>query len=149
MIDGMSLHELQLESRTVGLERFTARDYRPGPVTHIVLFGYAPTTTDEQKADVARRFHALADTERDGSPYIVSITSGAQISGETAPGGFDYGFVVTFASLGDRNYYVGEPVVTDPAFYDPVHHEFKAFVGPLLRKGSDGALVFDFVAPLA
>lgn len=146
MIDTMSLAELQEESRAVGLERFTARDYRPRLVTHIVLFAFAPTTTDEQKADVARRFHALADTPRDGSPYIVSITSGAQISGEVAPGGLEYGFVVTFASLGDRNFYVGEPVVTDPAFFDPVHHEFKSFVGPLLREGSECVLVFDFAA---
>lgn len=142
----MSLTELQQESRSVGLERFTARDYGPGPVTHIVLFAYRATTTPEQKAEVARRFHALADSPRDGAPYIVSITSGAQISGETAPGGFEYGFVVTFASLGDRNYYVGEPVVTDPAFFDPVHHEFKSFVAPLLREGAEGVLVFDFAA---
>jgi len=142
----MSLTELQQESRSVGLERFTAPDYGPGPVTHIVLFAYRATTTAEQKAEVARRFHALADSPRDGAPYIVSITSGAQISGETAPGGFEYGFVVTFASLGDRNYYVGEPVVTDPAFFDPVHHEFKSFVAPLLREGAEGVLVFDFAA---
>lgn len=142
----MSLAELQQESRAVGLEQFTARTYRPGLVTHIVLFGFAPTTTAEQKADVARRFHALADTPRDGAPYIVSITSGAQVSGEAALGGFEHGFVVTFASLGDRNFYVGEPVVTDPGFFDPVHHEFKSFVGPLLREGSGGVLVFDFVA---
>jgi len=142
----MSLAELQEESHDVGLERFTASDYRPGLVTHIVLFAYAPTTTEEQKSEVARRFHSLAESRRNGAPYIVSITSGAQISGEVAPGGYESGFVVTFESLGDRNFYVGEPVVTDSAYFDAVHHEFKSFVGPLLREGPEGVLVFDFVA---
>ena len=53
----------------------------------------------------------------------------------------EQGFVVTFASAGDRNYYVGEPVISDSRFIDPVHADFKAFVGPLLAPG--GVLVFD------
>jgi hypothetical protein len=44
------------------------------------------------------------------------------------------------ASQGDRNFYVGEPIVADPAHFDHEHAAFKAFVGPLLA----GAQVFDF-----
>jgi hypothetical protein len=137
--------DLLAELASVGTERFTASDYRPGEVTHIVLFGYLPEVTAEQKAEVDRRFRALVETERDGAPYIVSITSGYQQSGEVAPGGLEHGFVVTFRSLGDRNFYVGEPIVSDPAFFDPVHAGFKAFVGPLLAE----AQVFDFSSGVA
>jgi hypothetical protein len=138
-----SAADLRAELEAVGVDRFTARDYRPGTVTHIVLFKYAPAATEADRAEVARRFHALAATDRGGAPYIVSITSGAQRSGEAAPGGFEHGFVVTFSSFGDRNFYVGEPIVTDPEFYDRVHAEFKEFVGPLLAPPGD-VLVFDF-----
>ena len=51
-------------------------------------------------------------------------------------------------ALRDRNYYVGNPVVTDSRFFDPAHQAFKEFVGPLLDKDAsgnvNGALVFDY-----
>ncbi|MCU1549852.1 MAG: Dabb family protein [Glaciihabitans sp.] len=140
----MSLDLLQQELESVGVERFTSRDYGVGPVTHIVLFRYAPATSVEQRADVARRFHALAATQRSGEPYILSIESGAQLSGEVAPGGFEQAFIVKFSSLGDRNFYVGEPVFADSRYYDTAHASFKEFVGPLLATAPAGALVFDF-----
>lgn len=72
-------------------------------VVHIVLFRYLASTTEEQRADVSRRFHALADSERDGARYIRSIRGGPQRSPEEAGHGFDAGFVVEFASLDDRD----------------------------------------------
>lgn len=141
----MSRTEQLEELGRIGVARFTARDYAIGTVVHIVLFRFDSAVGDEERAEVGRRFHALAAAERDGEPYIVSIVSGPQLSGEVEPGGFELAFVVTFASLGDRNYYVGEPIVADPAFFDPVHAQFKSFVGPLLAP-VDGVLVFDFVA---
>ncbi len=141
----MSLVELREELGAVGAERFTASDYGRGVVTHIVLFRYRAETSAEVREEVTRRFHALAETRRDGALYIQSITSGLQVSGETPPGGFEQAFVVTFSSLGDRNYYVGEPVVHDPRFFDSAHAAFKAFVGPLLASDPPGGvLVFDF-----
>lgn len=134
--------DVQVELNEIGAAAFTASSYRPGPVTHIVLFHYAETATADERAEVSRRFHELATTERDGERYITSIESGAQLSGEVEPGGFDEAFVVRFASLGDRNFYVGEPIVTDPAFFDEPHARFKDFVAPLLAP--DGVLVFDF-----
>ena len=141
------LTALQAELETVGAVAFTARGYRPGIVTHIVLFRYAESTSAEQRAEVSRRFHALADTERDGARYIVSIDSGEQVSGEVEPSGYDEAFVVRFASLGDRNFYVGEPIVSDPAFFDEPHARFKEFAAPQLAEA--GVLVFDFQQPAA
>jgi hypothetical protein len=130
--------------REVGAARFTAADYRPGPLRHIVLFRYRPGVTPAQRAEVIRRFLALRERcRRGGRPYIVTIEQGRQNSGEGAGGPYEQGFVVTFRSQGDRNYYVGRPIVQDAAYYDPEHEAFKAFVGPLLDR--DGALVFDYV----
>ena len=124
---------LDAELLSVGVERFTAPDYRPGEVTHIVLFRYAP---EADRAGIRDRFHALAESDR-----IVSIASGPQASAESDR--FDDAFVVTFASLGDRNFYVGEPVVSDPRYYDRAHHDFKQFVGAHLA----AVEVFDIESP--
>lgn len=136
---------LDQELAEVGPETFTARDYKPGRVVHIVLFKFDPSTSDAVKTDVTGRFLALKDAPReDGEPYIQSIDAGPQASGEEAVGAdYDLAFVVVFASVGDRNYYVGEPVVSDPRFFDGAHAAFKEYVGPLLDGGD--VLVFDIV----
>ena len=134
------------ELRAVGVRTFTAPNYKPGPVRHIVLFRYAASVTNAQKAAVRRRFLALKKLcVRGGKPYILSIAAGSQISGEGAGGGFEDGFVVAFRSQGDANYYIGSPIVTEPGFFDPAHEAFKNFVGPFLRRtaNSSGVLVFD------
>ncbi|MBW4032939.1 MAG: Dabb family protein [Acidobacteria bacterium] len=129
------------ELTEVGVERFTARDYRVGPIIHVVLFRYRPDVSQAEKDEILSRFLALAETERAGEPYIESIVGGPPMGGESAEAGFEYGFIVTFASAGDRNYYVGDPVISDTRFVDPVHADFKRFVGPFLSPG--GVLVFD------
>ncbi|TPF73880.1 Dabb family protein [Brucella gallinifaecis] len=135
------LHE---EQQKVGLRAFTASEYKPGTIQHIVLFKYKKSVTSAQIQEVRRRFLALkTEAKRNGMPYIQQIEAGAQNSGEGADKGFQEGFIVTFLSEGDRNYYVGSPVVTDPKFYDQEHQKFKTFVGPLLAN-KDGVLVFDF-----
>lgn len=134
---------LNQELEDVGVVRFTASDYKPGVVRHIVLFRYVKSATPAQIAEVKSRFLALRTlARRDGKNYILSIETGSEISGEGADQGLEQGFIVTFRSQGDRNYYVGQPVVTDSNFYDPAHQAFKDFVGPLLDQ--NGALVFDF-----
>ncbi|WP_408884418.1 Dabb family protein [Komagataeibacter xylinus] len=136
----------RLMASQVGLLRFTSAGFHRGLVRHIVLFRFLPTITDDQRAEVVRRFMALARTSRreDGSPVVVSIETGAQISGEGVDDGLQQGFVVTFRSEGDRNYYVGRPVVTDPAYFDPAHEAFKKFAAPYIVT----TLVFDYaVAP--
>nr|WP_240906593.1 Dabb family protein [Komagataeibacter xylinus] len=136
----------RLMASQVGLLHFTSAGFHSGLVRHIVLFRFLPTITDDQRAEVVRRFMALARTSRreDGSPVVVSIETGAQISGEGVDDGLQQAFVVTFRSEGDRNYYVGRPVVTDPAYFDPAHEAFKKFAAPYIVS----TLVFDYaVAP--
>jgi Stress responsive A/B Barrel Domain len=120
----------------------TAPDYRPGLVKHIVLFQYRETATPAQRQEIEDRFHALRESTRGGEEYILSIESGPQNSPEGLHRGLEHGFIVTFRSQGDRNYYLGQPLITDPDCYDSAHHEFKEFVGPYLEP--NGVLVFDF-----
>ena len=131
----------------IGLRTFTSAGFHMGTVRHIVLMRFLPTITDAQRAEVVRRFMALAQISRreDGSPVIAAIESGAQISGEGADEGLQQAFVVTFRSEGDRNYYVGRPVVNDPAYFDPAHEAFKKFAAPYII----ATVVFDYAVPSA
>jgi hypothetical protein len=131
----------------IGPAAFTAADYKPGLIRHIVCFRFAATTTAAQRAAVTERFLALQDACRrgDGSRYLLGVDTGPQRSGEGADKGLEQGFIVTLRSQGDRNYYVGSPIVTDPAWYDPAHQAFKDSLQPpgappLLAD----SLVFDF-----
>ncbi len=138
---------LSVELARVGVETFTAPDYKPSTIKHVVLFRYAAEVSGARKEEVTKRFLALKDqARRSGVPYIKAIETGAQMSGERVAHGFEQAFIVTFKSEGDRNFYVGAPVVTDPFYMDAAHAAFKKFVGPLLENGTDGVLVFDFRA---
>lgn len=138
-------HAERLIASQVGLLHFTAPTFHPGTVRHIVMFRFLPTITDAQRAEVVRRFMALRQISRrsDGSPVVTSIETGAQMSGEGLDEGLQQAFVVTFRSEGDRNYYVGRPVVTDPAYFDPAHEAFKKFAAPFIVS----TLVFDYALP--
>lgn len=128
----------------------TAPDYRPGPVKHIVLFRYASSTTQAQRHEIEERFHALQASPRNGKPYIVSIESGTQNSQEGHHHGLEHGFIVTFRSEGDRNYYVGKPLIQNSQLFDKAHDEFKKFVAShLATHETPNVLVFDFTLPQA
>lgn len=125
----------------------TASNYKPGKLQHIVLFRYDEQVTLVKRNEVVQAFLALQQAcLRDGKPYIVSIETGSQNSHEGVAHGFEDAFIVTLKSEGDRNYYVGQPFVNDPGYYDAAHQKFKEFVGPLLHKpiATTGVLVFDF-----
>ncbi len=135
---------LEKEQQAVGTNYFTASNYKPGIIQHIVLFKYKKSVTEGQITEIRKRFINLkSGAKRNGHPYIERLEAGEQNSGENAHEGFRDAFVVTFQSEGDRNYYVGTPVVNDPKFYDPSHQEFKVFVGQFLAE-KNGVLVFDF-----
>ena len=135
---------MEEELKTVGPSRFIDQAYKTGIVRHVVLFRYKRAVSKEVRKEVTRRFLDLQKSPRNGQSYIVSIEEGDQISGERVDGGFEQAFVVTFRSQGDRNFYVGKPVITNPDFYDHKHQAFKEFVRPLLAPG--GVLVFDYAA---
>lgn len=126
----------------VGLPQFTSPSWRPGLLRHVVMFRYKPGTAAAMRAEVTMRFLRLAQDSRrpDGSHPVRSIEMGMQNSGEGADAGLQQAFIVTFASEGDRNFYVGKPVIMDPAWFDPAHEAFKNFAGPALEK----VVVFDF-----
>ncbi|MBE7728224.1 Dabb family protein [Komagataeibacter sp. FXV3] len=140
-------HAERLIASQVGLVNFTSPGFHRGMVRHIVMFRFLPVITDEQRAEVVRRFMALRQISRrnDGSPVIASIETGAQMSGEGLDEGLQQAFIITFRSEGDRNYYVGRPVVTDPAYFDPAHEAFKKFAAPFIIS----TLVFDYAVPSA
>ncbi|MGN7964246.1 Dabb family protein [Brucella sp. 22210] len=140
----MARQILDKEQQKVSTSTFTAPSYHLGAIQHIVLFKYKKSVSPSQIKEVRQRFLALkTEAKRNGKPYITRLEAGAQNSGEGADRDFQEGFIVTFRSEGDRNYYVGSPVVTDSKFFDPAHQKFKDFVGPLLAE-KDGVLVFDF-----
>ncbi len=102
--------QLKQDLARVGVAKFTAPDYKPGLIKHIVLFRYAPTVTPQQKLEVVQRFLSLQRRcKRNGKPYLVSIQTGSQNSGEGVDQMMEQAFIVTFRSEGDRNYYVGSP----------------------------------------
>lgn len=142
---GEEARAVRLQAAQIGLRAFTAPDFHPGKVRHIVLMRFLPTITDAQRAEVVRRFMALGQVSRrdNGQQVIADIETGVQMSGEGVDQGFEQGFVVTFNSEGDRNYYVGKPVVSDPAYFDPAHEAFKKFAAPYII----GGLVFDYALP--
>lgn len=126
-------------------EEFTAPNYKPGVVRHIVLLRYKPEVSDAQRIAILERFRNLKNTSlRNGHPYIVAIHAGPQHSHEGIDQGFDQVFILKFRSEGDRNYYVGPPVITNPAFYDAERLKFKEVIDPLLAE--HGVLVFDFTS---
>jgi hypothetical protein len=111
-------------------------------VRHIVLFRYKNGVSDNQKLNIVERFLSLKNSLRNGMPYILSIEEGMQNSGEDVHGGFHQAFLMTFSSEGDRNYYVGRPIVSDTRYFDIEHRGFVDFVTPFLDV--DGVLVFDY-----
>jgi hypothetical protein len=119
----------------------TARNHLPGSTHHIVLFTLVDDS-DEVVDEVTRRFLALAESTRDGAPYIRSVSGGRQISPEPGASAATLGFIVEFGSVGDRNFYLGRPFVDEGSDYDLDHDAFKHFVGPLLQP--DGVEIFDY-----
>lgn len=110
-------------------------------VKHFVAFKFDQAVTETEKKTVMRKFMALKNKcLKNNKTYILSIEAGLANSPEGADQNYEQGYIVTFASEQDRDYYVGKPFFTN---FDPSHDEFKNFVGPLLQK-HEGAFVFDF-----
>ncbi|KZT55566.1 hypothetical protein CALCODRAFT_484660 [Calocera cornea HHB12733] len=103
------------------------------PITHIVLFALAPSSTAEAQQALAARFLALKDkcVKPDGSKYIKSLIGGKQTSPEGKGKGLQYGFVVEFETEEDRTYYLEK---------DAEHLAFAGGNGGLVTD----ACVFDF-----
>ncbi|KAJ6618245.1 hypothetical protein B0H10DRAFT_2029947 [Mycena sp. CBHHK59/15] len=87
-------------------------------VVHIVLFKLKSSLSDTEKKEFCDDMLSLRTTcvhPMSNQAYIVSSSGGEDNSPEGMQGGFTHGFVVEFASLADRDYYLSK---------DPAHQEF-------------------------
>lgn len=135
-----------------------------GLIKHIVLFRYKDNIEQnaKMKSLIRKNFLELKNKAlKNNAPYIVSISAGYFNGHENAENGLTDGYILTFKTIEDRDYYVGcnkEFKCSEGGFkaagkeYDRKHDEFKAFVGPLLYDSDgngpvgDGVIVFDFIA---
>ncbi len=121
--------------------------YEEQTIVHLVLFKFRSNITLLEKKEVINQFMALKSSLKYGKPYL-TIEYGFQNSKENIKGDYDIGFTVTFASVEDRDYYVGKPFLSEPRTFDQMHDDFKNFVDPYLAAASDNpnkdVLVFDF-----
>jgi len=124
---------------------YPTKNKNAGLVRHFVAFRFNSSVTYTQKNEVRVKYTNLKHicvNATTGLPYIVSFDAGLPNSLEGFDQKMEQGYVVTFSSVEDRNYFVGKPF--QPSF-DPFHDAFKAYVGPLLYKPIEmGLIVFDF-----
>ncbi|KAF9894253.1 hypothetical protein FE257_007755 [Aspergillus nanangensis] len=104
-------------------------------ITHIVMFQFKAGTPSDAIQDVCARMLALKTNcihPATQQPYITSASGGADNSPEGIQNGISHAFVVEFANVADRDYYVKE---------DPVHQAFiQSLSGGVIEK----AQVVDF-----
>ncbi|KAF3942530.1 hypothetical protein ABW19_dt0210645 [Dactylella cylindrospora] len=105
-------------------------------VVHIVLIKFKAGTPSEAVKPICEAFIKLKDTcihPDTNKPYILSIKGGIDNSTEGQQHGHTHGFVLEFANLWDRDYYVEK---------DPIHDAFKGLLG---KSGPfEGVTVVDF-----
>lgn len=104
-------------------------------LVHTVLFQFKDSAQPEAIRAACKHFLSLKDTcihPTANKPYILSLAGGKDNSPEGAQHGLTHGFVVTFASVEDRDYYVST---------DPVHKAFVGSVGDIVEK----VTVLDFL----
>ncbi|MBT2621236.1 Dabb family protein [Chryseobacterium sp. ISL-6] len=134
------LFTFDFTSNKKGDQDVPGKGYR---LDHWVLFKFRSDITPPEKQMVIDRFLALKNSVKNGTSYIPFIEYGYEDNRVKEAGGFDVAFRVGFSSLKDRDYYVGKPFQTDPGTFDPMHDDFKNFVGPYLNP-TGGVLVFDY-----
>lgn len=103
-------------------------------VAHIVSFKLQRAlseSTDAKHEIIVNFLNLKTACLKDGAPYILDLCGGEDVSIEGQSKGFDISFIVTFASLTDRDYYLDEC---------PTH---KAFANKIKRQIEDH-YVFDF-----
>ncbi|EGX96688.1 stress responsive A/B barrel domain protein [Cordyceps militaris CM01] len=98
------------------------------PITHIVMFEFKSDVTKAQRDELSKEMLALKDNcihAATQKPYIVHSHGGTDNSIEGFQHGISHVFVVEFASVEDRTYYVKE---------DPVHSRYVQKLLPFLVK---------------
>ncbi|SPJ79148.1 uncharacterized protein FTOL_07539 [Fusarium torulosum] len=103
-------------------------------ITHTVLFQFKEDVSNDAIKEICDHFISLKTQcvhPTSNKPYIQSLQGGKDNSPEGMQNGLTHGFVSTFNSAEDRDYYVKT---------DPAHQAFIAKVKDLLEK----AVVVDF-----
>ncbi|KAF5651750.1 Stress responsive A B barrel domain protein [Fusarium sp. NRRL 25303] len=103
-------------------------------ITHTVLFQFKDSVDQKDVTKTCDDFLQLKDLcihPTSNKPYIISLQGGKDNSPEGMQNGITHGFVATFESAEDRDYYVKT---------DPAHQTFIAQVGGLVER----AIVVDF-----
>ncbi|EPS39122.1 hypothetical protein H072_7108 [Dactylellina haptotyla CBS 200.50] len=104
-------------------------------IVHIVLLKFTPGTPSDGVKPLCDAFIKLKETcihPETQKPYIISVKGGLDNSIENLTQGYTHAFVLEFASIWDRDYYVDK---------DPQHQIFK---GLLKAGGLDSVTVVDF-----
>ena len=99
-----------------------------GPIRHVVHFKFKADATKEQIAKIVQEFAAL----KTKIAVVDALEWGTDVSVEHLADGYTHCFVVTFASLPDRDTYL----------VHPAHQAFVAGIQPHVAK----ALVIDYWA---
>ncbi|KAI5794267.1 hypothetical protein DFH27DRAFT_602286 [Peziza echinospora] len=108
-------------------------------ISHMVLVSLLPSLSQREVNTACSRFLFLKKaciSPKTGRPYIQSISGGADMSIENLAGNYTHGFLVTFPSGEDRDYYVRQ---------DPAHAKFRKYISGLVVPGPSGILVLDYV----
>jgi hypothetical protein len=111
--------QIRNEAHITGAAHFTAPDFKPGLVRHMVMFRFTPQTTQAERNEVTKRFIALHHLSHrpDGSAPVLSIETGPQISGENADMGLEQAYLVTFRSAGRPQFLRWSPSCIRPALF--------------------------------
>ncbi|OAQ96770.1 hypothetical protein LLEC1_00645 [Akanthomyces lecanii] len=98
------------------------------PITHIVLFEFKAEVDKAERDELSAEMLGLKDKclhATTQKPYIIRSSGGTDRSIEGMQHGITHAFVVEFASVEDRQYYVKE---------DPAHLAYVKKVFPRLAK---------------
>jgi len=113
---------------------------------HMEFFRYKDDVSHEQKLQIIGNFSALrlrCTWPTNGIYYVQSIDAGFTNSHQ-----MEHGFVVSFTSVWDRHYFVGDDstdCIAQPHDCDPHFYLFKKQIKPLLYDGPEPATYqFDF-----
>src|SRR4051812_44741553 len=96
------------------------------PITHVVLFKYRSNIPWTDLERHFQDFTALRTTclKPNGKPYMISMRMGKNHSWEPFSKGMTHAFILEFANVEDRDYYL---------LKDPVHRAFSAKAGPFIE----------------
>lgn len=99
---------------------------------HYVAWKYLPNVTADEQQQLLIEFlqlQYLCKNPETGNLYILSLDGGYSNGTAATDDGMTNAFILTFGSMEDRDYFIGQPLYTP---YEPLHQAYKDKVRPLL-----------------